>query len=73
MTHGICRACSKSDGRDVLFAWKGKPLLRDAICCFCEEALERTASNLLKGIGPYGTAARRYRAGCPPLRRITYD
>jgi hypothetical protein len=64
-THGICRQHTRA----ILYAWKGRPLLRDALCAECVRPLERTASNLLRGVGPYGSAARVWLAAKHPLEQ----
>lgn len=45
-THGRCRPC------DLLYTWRGKPLLREALCAECRRPLDRTAAGLLKGVLP---------------------
>lgn len=39
-TQGRCRGCR------VRFVWKGKPLLRDALCNRCKQPLDRTSREL---------------------------
>lgn len=41
---GRCAPCK------TIFEWRGRPLVRDALCPRCKVPLDRTAANLVKRI-----------------------